>query len=148
MLGGVVGQLRWDGEEIGPDATVGQWAVVVAGRQYIGSRDYVALNASYGDGTAEYITALAGSNANATLSADGRLETSRAENVSLGYAHKITESVSSNLAFAWTAIEPISLRAADGIRRGMVGHANLIWEVSGALSTGVEYMWGRREIAS
>jgi len=145
LLGGALGQLRWDGEGTGPDATATQWALVVSGRQYIGKQDYVTWNISYGDGTAENITALAGSNANATLTASGELVTSKAANVALGFAHKFTSDLTTNIAYAWTGIEQSDLRAADSIRRGRVGHINLIWSVSKALSTGVEYMWGFRE---
>lgn len=145
MLGGAVGQLRWDGEGTGPDATATAWALVVAGRQYLGEKDYLTWNLSYGDGTAENITALAGSNANATLTTNGELETSEAANIALGFAHKFTPKLTTNLAFAWTGIEQSDLRAADSIRRGRVSHVNLIWSVSNALSTGVEYMWGYRE---
>ncbi|WP_455207192.1 DcaP family trimeric outer membrane transporter [Kaarinaea lacus] len=145
MLGGAVGQLRWDGEGTGPNATAAQWALVVNGRQYIGINDYLTWNISYGDGTAENISALAGSNANATLTATGDLETSKAANIALGYAHKFTPQLTTNVALAWTEIEQSDLRAADSIRRGRVGHVNMIWSLSKALSTGVEYMWGHRE---
>lgn len=129
----------------GPEATATQWAVVVAGRQYIGKKDYLTWNLSYGDGSAENITALAGSNANATLTLAGQLETSKAVNMALGYAHKITPSLTTNLAYAWTGIEQSDLRTTDSIRGGRVGHINLIWSENKALSTGLEYMWGHRE---
>lgn len=145
MLGGAIGQLRWDGEGAGPDATATQWAVVVSGRQYLRRQNYVTWNVSYGDGSAENITALAGSNANATLTPGGELVTSKAWNLALGFAHKWVSNLTTNIAYAWTGIGKSDLRAADSIRRGQVGHVNLIWSVSSALSTGVEYIWGYRE---
>jgi hypothetical protein len=148
MLGGALGQLRWDGEGTGPNATATQWAVVVAGRQYLGKDDYLAWSLSYGDGSAANITALAGSNANATLTAAGRLETNLAASAALGYAHKFSPTLTANLAYAWTGIEMTDQLAADSIRRGQVAHVNLIWSATRTISTGIEYVWGRRENAS
>lgn len=145
MLGVALGQLSWDGEGLGPDATANQWAVTFAGRRYFDNRDFTTWNLSYGDGTADNITALAGSNANATLTADGQLATSKAFNIALGYARKINQNLTSNFVYAWTVLEASDLRASDSIRRGSVGHVNLIWSLTKAFSTGVEYMWGNRE---
>ena len=145
ILGGEVGQLRWDGNGSGPDAKAQEWAVVLNGRHYLGDRDYVTLNLSYSDGAAENISALSGSNANASLTLDGRLETNKAWNIALGYAHKITERLTTNLAYAQTELKANYLRSPDSIKGGSVAHVNFIWAFAKAMSTGIEYMWGERE---
>jgi hypothetical protein len=144
MLGVAVDQLRWDGEGSGPNATANAWAVVTNGRQNIGDRDYVTWNLSYGNGSAENISALSGSNANATLFPSGYLETNRSYNLALGYVHKFNDRFTTNLAYAVTRLQN-DLRAPDSIEGGWVAHANLIWKLSKAASTGIEYMWGQRE---
>jgi hypothetical protein len=145
ILGGVVGQLRWDGNGVGPDAKVQQWAIVLNGRHYLADRDYVTLNLSYSDGAAENISALSGSNANASLTPEGQLKTNKAWNVALGYAHKITERLTTNLAYAQTELDANYLRSPGSIKGGSVAHVNVIWAVAKAMSTGIEYMWGERE---
>jgi hypothetical protein len=145
ILGGEVGQLRWDGNGSGPDAKAREWAVVLNGRHYLGDRDYVTLNVSYSDGAAENISALSGSKANASLTLLGQLETNKAWNIALGYAHKITERLTTNLAYAQTELEANYLRSPDSIKGGSVVHVNFIWSVTNAMSTGIEYMWGERE---
>jgi hypothetical protein len=145
ILGGEVGQLRWDGNGSGPDAKAQEWAIVLNGRQYLGDRDYVTLNVSYSDGAAENISALSGSNANASLTLLGQLKTNKAWNIALGYAHKITERLTTNLAYAQTELDASYLRSPDSIKGGQVAHVNVIWAFARAMSTGIEYMWGERE---
>ena len=52
-----------------------------------------------------------------------------------------------NLAYALTDLEDLGQggRLPDAIQSGGIGHLNLIWAPVGKLSTGVEFMWGRRE---
>jgi len=147
-LAALVQQLRWDGEGVGPDATAAGWALIFAGRQNLGSSaDFFTWNAAYGDGTPDTIGALTGSGANANLTPDGRLVTRKGYSVALGFGHAWSDTLASNLAFAWTDLEDIGARAPDAIQSGGVGHINLIWTPRKKLSTGIELMWGTRENA-
>ncbi|MGB5219962.1 MAG: DcaP family trimeric outer membrane transporter, partial [Polyangiales bacterium] len=84
-LAALLQQLHWDGEGVGPDATAAGWALIFAGRQnFGGSRDFFTWNLVYGDGTADTIMALTGSDANANLTPDGRLVTRQGYSVALG----------------------------------------------------------------
>ncbi|MGB5680793.1 MAG: hypothetical protein WBM47_03005, partial [Polyangiales bacterium] len=67
--------------------------------------------------------------------------------VALGLGHAWSDTLSSNLAFAWTDLENIGGREADAIQSGGVGHLNLIWTPRQKFSTGIELMWGKRENA-
>ncbi|MFG1484914.1 DcaP family trimeric outer membrane transporter [Halobacteriovorax sp. RZ-2] len=145
MLGTQIAQLKWDGQNIGKDATATQWSAVFAGRQYFGQkRSYFTWNISYGDGAGATILALAGSNANATLVADGILKTNKGYSATFGYAFKLTDTLSTNFAIAWTELEKSSQRPDDAIAGGGVLHVNLIKELASKVSTGVEYMYGVR----
>jgi hypothetical protein len=146
-LAALVQQLRWDGEGVGPDATAAGWALVFAGRQNLGRSDFLIWNLAYGDGTADTIMALTGSNANANLTPDGRLVTRQGYSAALGLGHTWSDTLSSNLAYAWTDLEDIGARAPNAIQSGGVGHLNLIWAPREKLSTGIELMRGTRENA-
>ena len=146
-LAALVQQLRWDGEGVGPDATATGWALVFAGRQNFGRSDFLTWNLAYGNGTADTIMALTGSDANANLTPDGRLVTRQGYSAALGLGHTWSDTLSSNLAYAWTDLEDIGERAPDAIQSGSVGHLNLIWAPHEKLSTGIELMWGMRENA-
>lgn len=145
----MVQELRWDGEGIGPDATAVGWALIFGGRQNFGRRNFFTWNLAYGDGTADTIMALTGSDANAVLTDTGRLITRRGYSAALGLGLKWTADLSSNLSYAWTDLEDLGIgqRAPDAIQSGAVGHVNLIWTPAERVSTGVEFMWGYREDA-
>jgi len=142
LMGSSVGQLRWDGGAGGPDATALQVDGVVAGRQYLGTRNYFTWNVSYGKGSGENIMAFAGSEANAVLTADGRLETIPAFAVVLGYWHEWSEEWSSNLSYAYGWLDTPESRDPLALKRGGIGHVNLIWRPVPQFSSGIEYMWG------
>lgn len=142
LLGSSVTQLRWDGGADGPTAKALQADVVVAGRQYAGTNNYVTWNVSYGKGSGENIMAFAGSQANAVLKADGTLETMPAFAVVLGGMHKWNATLSSNLSYAYGWLQPPDSRDPLALKRGGIGHVNVIWRPVTQFSTGIEYMWG------
>jgi len=146
-LAALVQSLHWDGEGVGPDATATGWALIFSGRQNFRQRDFFTWNLAWGDGTAENIMALTGSQANAVLTHGGHLITRHGYSAALGLGHRWSDTLSSNLAYAWTDLEDLGQRAPDAIISGGVGHLNLIWAPREKLSTGIEFMWGTRENA-
>jgi hypothetical protein len=145
MLGASVNELRWDGEGVGPDAEEMAWVAVLDGRINISDLSYATFQLTTGNGTAGALGSLGGLGANATLFPDGRLELNRHWNTSLGYTRKLTDKLSSNLNFAYAALSSDYERSPDSLESAWAAHANLIYEISSAMSTGVEYMWGERE---
>jgi len=141
-FGGSVGQLRWDGGADGPDATALQWDSVVAGRQYLGKNDFFTWNVSYGHGSGENIMAFAGSQANAVLTEDGRLETFPAFAFVAGYTHKWNTELATNASFAYGWLDTPPSRDPLALKRGGIAHVNLIWHATKEFATGIEYMWG------
>jgi hypothetical protein len=146
-LSALVQQLRWDSFDSGPNPTAAGWALIFAGRQNFSERSFFTWNLAYGDGTPENIMALTGSDANAVLTDDYRLVTRKGYSAALGLGYNWSSTLSSNLAYAWTDLEDLGAdeRAPDAIESGGVAHVNLIWALSGTLSTGIEYMWGNRQ---
>jgi len=141
VLGSSAAQLRWDGGAVGPNATALQWDVVFAGRQYVGA-DYVTWNVSYGRGSGENIMAFGGSNANAVLTAAGTLETMPAFAFVAGFVHKWSAQVVSNLSYAYGWLDAPPARDPAALKRGGVGHVNVIWRPVPEFATGLEYMYG------
>jgi hypothetical protein len=145
MLGGSVNELRWDGEGAGPDAEEMAWVVVLEGRKNISDFSYFTFGLSSGEGTAAGIGSLGGLGANGTLFPNGSLELNQHWDVSLGYTQILTDNLSANLSYAYAEMDSDYARPSDSIERGWAAHANLIYKISSAMSTGLEYMWGERE---
>ncbi len=146
VLGTSVSQLHWDGEGSGSSDDAIQYNFLVAGRQNIGTENYFTWNISYGEGSGENIIAFVGSNANAVLNADGKLETIPALSVALGGGHEWNAKWSSNLAYAYGWLDTPDSRDPLALKRGGVGHINLIWKPLKQFSTGIEYMWGAQRV--
>ena len=148
-LAAQVQQLRWDGGGLVPDSTAAGWALMFSGRENLTDNDFLTWNLAYGDGTADEIMALTGSEANAVLSLSEGVVPRQGYSIALGFGHKWSESLSSNLTYAFTDLEDLGdgQRVPDAIQSGGVGHLNLIWTPAEKFTTGVEFMWGRREHA-
>lgn len=146
FLGTSITQLHWDGEGDGKSDDALQYDFVVAGRQEVGETNYVTWNVSYGEGSGENIIAFAGSNANAVLNADGKLQTMPAFSVILGGGHEWNSEWSSNLSYAYGWLDTPEDREAYALKRGGIGHVNLVWHPVQHFSTGVEYMWGAQRV--
>jgi len=142
FIGGSFAQLAWDGGTAGPDVTALQVNGAIAVRQYFArKRGFVTGGLSYGKGAGENIMAFAGSNANAVLTPD-RLETLPALSASVGLNFKWTDKLASNIHYAYGWLETPAERDPLALKRGGVGHVNLIYDVTNHLSMGVEFMHG------
>lgn len=86
--------------------------------------------------------AFIGSDANAVLTEDGRLETLPAFAFVLGFVHKWSPTVVSNGSYAYGWLDTPESRAPFSLEKGGIGHVNVIWHATEAFSTGVEYMYG------
>lgn len=148
FLGGSVAQLAWDGGADGASHTALQVNGAIAGRQYYGDkRGYFTFGVSYGEGAGENIIAFAGSNANAVLSSNG-LKTIPALSSSLGLSYKWNDKLSSNIHYAYGWLETPPERDPFALKRGGIGHLNLIFNPINHVSTGVEYIWGAQRVSN
>lgn len=146
FLGTSIAQLHWDGEGSGQSDDALQYDFIVAGRQKIGDTNYIAWNVSYGEGSGENIIAFAGSNANAVLNSDGKLETMPALSVLLGGGHEWNSEWSSHLSYAYGWLDTPEDRDPLALKRGGIGHVNLLWHPVKQFSTAVEYIWGAQRV--
>ena len=142
VVGASVGMLGWSSGESGPDPNTLQTSFVVAGRQYLGKETFVTWNVSYGQASGENIMAFAGSDANAVLTADGELEGIPSLSAVVGAKHSWSDKLSSNISYAYGWLEVPDSRDPLALKRGGIGHVNLIYSPLDYLSTGVEFMWG------
>ncbi len=152
MIGGAMNQLRFDGAGTQDDTSELGWACVTGGRIYIdpSNRHFFGFGASYGEGTAQDIIAFAnGGVPNAALNADGSLELADAWNIQLALHWEWTDKLSSNFNYAIGRLNNVpELYESDYIREGSALHGNIIYEVSDVITSGVEYMVGKRENVS
>ena len=148
FLGTSMAQLRWDGGNEGPSDQIPQIAFVIAGRQYIGKNNYFTFNFSAGSAYGENIIAFAGSNANAILNENGMLEAIQGLSAMFGFMHRWTPKLESNLNYAYGWLDAPDTRAPFALKRGGIGHVNLIYKFDKNFSTGVEYMWGAQRTAN
>ncbi|TDG12809.1 hypothetical protein E2F43_14700 [Seongchinamella unica] len=146
LLGASASELNWDGGSAGPSDSALQYALIVGGRQNIGSRTFVTWNATYTDGAGENIMAFAGTGANAVLGPDGKLDTIPALAVVLGGGYDWTSTLSSNASFAYGWLDTPDTRDPESLKRGGIAHLNLVWRPAKHISTGAELMWGKTRL--
>ncbi|THD69617.1 hypothetical protein E7Z59_04630 [Robertkochia marina] len=142
FAGGSFAQLAWDGGINGQNHEAIQLNGAVALRQYyLKNKGFITAGITYGMGAGENIIAFAGSNANAVLSDEG-LKTIPALSASVGLNFKWTEKWASNIHYAYGWLEAPPERAPFSLKRGGIGHLNLIYSPINHISTGLEYIWG------
>ncbi|MHA7101548.1 DcaP family trimeric outer membrane transporter [Roseivirga pacifica] len=148
FLGSSLAEIRWDGTSNGPHDQVLQIDFVIAGRQYIGENNYFTYNVSYGNASGENIIAFAGSEANAVLTPDGKLEPIRATSIMTGFMHRWTDGWESNFNYAYGWLDAPASRAPYALKRGGIGHLNLIRHFDRNFSIGAEYIWGAQRTSN
>ncbi|KAB1069765.1 hypothetical protein F6U93_02840 [Tamlana haliotis] len=148
FLGSSIAQLRWDGGANGPKDQTMQWAFVVAGRQYVGDSNYLTFNVNYGNAYGENIIAFAGSNANAVLNAEGILDPMLAKSIMIGFMHRWSPKLESNFNYAYGWLDAPEARADYALKRGGIGHVNLVYTFGKNFSIGAEYMWGAQRTSN
>lgn len=145
FLGASVYQLRWDGQEDGPDDSALGWGVSFSGREYlIKEKFYVNWLGSYGDGWGSNVVSTLGSNAAAILNPDGQLETMETWNLVGGLSYNVSTKLMANVSTAWFGLDPSEFRSPDAIKSGHSLHANLIWSPIKSVNAGIEFMTLRR----
>ncbi len=142
FMGASIAQLRWDGGDTGPSDQIPQLSFVVAGRQYLGENNYFTFNFSTGSAHGENIIAFAGSDANAVLNNEGELEPIQGLSAMVGFMHRWTTKLESNFNYAYGWLDAPEERDPFALKRGGIGHLNMIYTFDKNFSTGLEFMWG------
>ena len=95
------------------------------------------------DDRSKHVTS--GSNANAVIDVDGKLETLPAYALLLGYMHDWGDKFSSNLSYAYGWLETPESRDPLALKQGGILHVNLIYRPIKYFSCGIEYMYGGQQ---
>ncbi|WP_157515067.1 DcaP family trimeric outer membrane transporter [Gaetbulibacter saemankumensis] len=148
FLGSSIAQLRWDGGATGPSDDTLQWDFIIAGRQYIGENNYFTYNFSYGNASGENIIAFAGSKANAVLNTQGKLDPMLSKAIMFGFMHRWAPKIESNINYAYGWLGAPASRAPFALKRGGIGHLNLIYKFDERFSIGAEYIWGAQRTSN
>lgn len=144
MLGGSIFQLRWDGQNVIPNATAIGWGFSFSGREYFGNKHFFRWMASYGQGWGSQIVATIGTRSSAVLTPDGELETMPAWNLGTGVAINIRSNLVTNFNINWYSIDPSQYREGEQMKSGESAHINLIWSPYKNVNAGVEYLHLKR----
>jgi len=144
FLGASVFQLRWDGQDIIPNATTFGWGVSFSGREYFGDNHYFVWMASYGIGWGSNIVANVGTGASAVLTPDGSLEAMPAWNIAAGISVNLKQNVTTNFNINWAGLESSEYRNENKMKSGIASHFNIMWAPINSINTGVEFMMLKR----
>lgn len=136
-------ELHWDGGGVGPDDSALSWVATFSGSWRFWKPGILRWTATYGDGSAKGVIALASEGSGATLDADGKLDTDRATTLALSYTHDIMKVLSATFGYATLNVDPSAERSGQDLQDSAIAHANLLWRLNGHIDTGVEYIWGK-----
>ncbi|TFV95822.1 hypothetical protein E4S40_06260 [Algoriphagus kandeliae] len=134
-------QLRWDGQDIGPDDSALGWGVSFSGREYlIKDKFYFIWLGSYGKGWGSNVISTLGTNASAIIQPNGELETMPLWSLSGGIVYNISPTLLTNISAASFSLDPSDYRDIDQIKNGHSFHANVIWSPAKSINAGIEIM--------
>lgn len=141
MLSASIFQLRWDGQEIIPNASAIGWGISFSGREYFGpSNHFIHWMASYGEGWGSQVVSGIGAGTSATLNQEGKLELMPALNLGGGFSINLSQTLAANLSSYWYTIDPSPTRAGYMLKGGYANHVNLIWSPLKRVNLGIEFM--------
>jgi hypothetical protein len=150
QLGVDVFRLEWQGGVTGPDETEIGYGASLTTAIPLGElkRNRVSFAATAGSGAAHKVVSLSFDGGNsAVVTPGGRLDKMSHWQVYGGYSHYWTDSLNSAVVFAHAELDNSEFQSGNAIHQASSVHVNLIWFPYKSVSTGVEYMWGRRENA-
>lgn len=119
-------------------------AVNVSGRLALGVADNLRFSFKYGDALARHIQA--GYFADATVTADGRVDPTSTQSGLIAYQHFWAPRWRSTLAASYTDNDANAVTSRALTRRSRSAHANLIWTPTPRLSFGIEYLYAWRQL--
>lgn len=151
MVGGALGENRWDGTGDVDDVSTLRWNLVTGGRVYLDEdkRHFLGFGASFGDGSPRDILTFGNAGTpSAVLNPDGSLSNVSSWNTSLGLHLQWCEVLSSNFSFAYAEIDPVTYLPETSIKSGSSIHGNIIYKFNERISAGVELMLGKQELVN
>ena len=142
---GIFRQLSYE-NELRRDEVNG-WGVSVSAQFKVFERDTVQLQATYGEGIARYVQDPSGLNLDAGLDAEGSLKAIPVFAISTGYTHHWSERWRSTVSYSFVRVDPEFSNGPLAFERSHYVAANLIYQSSSAVSMGLEYLYGIKQVA-
>ncbi|WP_346187747.1 DcaP family trimeric outer membrane transporter [Rubritalea halochordaticola] len=149
MLGGSLGENRWDGADSVNNESVLRWNIATGGRVYLTNdhTHYFGFGASYGEGAPRDILTFGNAGTpSAVLNKDGDLENITSWNANTGLHIKWNEKLSSNFGFAYAKLGNNGRLPETSIQSGSAIHGNLIYDWNERTRIGIELMHGEQEL--
>ncbi len=107
--------------------------------------DYLVASGVYGKGIARYISDIAGTGSDAVVDPSGNLEALTAKGGYAAYTHYWTPKLRTTAVAGVLNMDNKDFQPGSAFKQSQYYSGNLIWNPSGSLALGVEYLWGRLE---
>jgi hypothetical protein len=121
------------------------WGVSVSGALQSRECDRLYAQIAFGEGFARYIEDLDGTGSDAAFDSNGNLVALPAFGAFVGWNHRLTEHLQSNLVYGFARISNSAGQAPDAFHGSEYFSGNMIWTPSPKLDLGLEALWGSRQ---
>lgn len=145
QLGGVLRQLRFDGQSGAPDASTTGWGLHASFNVKPFGKDELMGQVAYGEGIARYVEALSGQSSDAVFTSAGELEALAATAVVIGFTHHWTPTLRSGVSYAFADLDNADAQAGSALRSTEDFRVNLFYTPYRLVDLAFEVLWGRRE---
>jgi hypothetical protein len=145
QLGGILRQLRFDGEGDSPDVSTTGWGGHLSFNVKPFGKDELMGQVVYGEGIARYVESLSGQSADATFDAAGDLEALPVTAVVVGFIHHWSSTLKSGISYAVADVDNADSQSASAISRTRDFRVNLVYTPFRLVDVGGEALWGRRD---
>jgi hypothetical protein len=144
QLGGILRQLRFDGEGDSADASTTGWGAHLSFNVKPFGKDELMGQLVYGEGIARYVESLSGQSSDATFDAAGGLEALPVTALVVGFTHHWSSTLKSGISYAVADVDNADSQSASAISRTRDFRVNLIYTPYRLVDVGGEALWGRR----
>jgi hypothetical protein len=118
------------------------WGFNLSGALKVFGEDKISYQAAYGEGIARYINDLGGQNLDAAPDAGGNLKAIPVFAPGIGYTHHWSPTFRSTAAFGYVWTDPEPSLGGSTLKSTTYATANLVWQITKAFRTGIEYEYG------
>lgn len=122
------------------------WGASVSGALLIGDLDQFQFQANYGQGLARYINDLGGMGYDLGITPDMHVSPLPLWGALASYQHYWNESLRSSLVYGYLKTDTYYEPFSTSFRSSAYAAANLIWNVKGSLTLGIEVLYGNHYI--
>ena len=141
QLAGVWRKLGWRSGE-GPSDSTNGYGINLAGSMKTVGDSYLVAGGIWGKGIARYVNDVAGSGLDAVVDPDGNLQALEEYGAYVGYTHYWSPKLRSTAVANYLGMSNKPWQAPTAFSSSQYYSANLIWSPAGALSVGVEVLYG------